>query len=75
MAVTKCPRVVRRLAISWGVAPLLCPGHEDDAARIQVGAAHVAALGLARSGDLVVATAGIAHAEGSTNLIRVIRIG
>ena len=75
VAVTKCSRVVRRLALSWGVAPLLHPGHDGDAARIHVGAAHVAALGLARFGDLVVATAGIAHAEGSTNLIRVVRVG
>ena len=74
VAVTACPRVVRRLALSWGVAPLLHASREDDEARIRVGAAHLAALGLARPGDLVVATAGVARAEGSTNLIRVVPI-
>ena len=74
VAVTACPRVVRRLALSWGVAPLLHASEDDDEARIRVGAAHVAARGLARPGDLVVATAGVAHAEGSTNLIRVVPV-
>jgi hypothetical protein len=32
------------------------------------------ALGWARLGDLVVATAGVARAQGSTNLIRVVPV-
>jgi pyruvate kinase len=75
VAVTACPRVVRRLALSWGVAPLLLARSGDgDEARVRVGAAHAVELGLARRGDLVVATAGVAHAEGSTNLIRVVQL-
>jgi len=75
LAVTSCPRVVRRLALSWGVQPLLYEAAgDDDSARIRFAAAHAMALGWARLGDLVVATAGVARAQGSTNLIRVVPV-
>jgi pyruvate kinase len=66
---------VRRLALSWGVQPLLYEAAgDDDSARIRFAAAHAVALGWARPGDLVVATAGVARAQGSTNLIRVVPV-
>ena len=74
LAVTSDPRVVRRLALCWGVQPLLYEGAGDDDARIRFAAAHAVSLGWARSGDLVVATAGVARAQGTTNLIRVVPV-
>jgi pyruvate kinase len=72
LAVTSSERVVRRLALSWGVTPVLHPGEDDDAARIRFGVQRAVALGWVRAGDLLVATSGVARSEGSTNLIRVV---
>jgi len=65
---------VRRLALCWGVQPLLYEAAGDDDARIRFAAAHAVSLGWAHSGDLVVATAGVARAQGTTNLIRVVPV-
>ena len=76
LAVTSFARVVRRLALSWGVTPLLGAGPGDgDEARIRFATARLLELGWARPGDLVVATTGVARAQGSTNLIRVVPVG
>jgi pyruvate kinase len=75
IAITSDSRVVRRLALSWGVQPLLYQGEgDDDRARVRFAAAHAVAHGWARPGDLMVEIAGVARAPGSTNLIRVVSV-
>jgi pyruvate kinase len=76
LALTSDPRVVRRLCLNWGVTPLLQPAAADsDRARIAFGLERARALGVVRPGDVVVATAGIAGAGGSTSQLRVVTVG
>jgi pyruvate kinase len=76
LAVTPSPRVVRRLALNWGVTPLAWEGPvasgDADEERVAFGLRSGAALGCLRPGDRVVVTAGISRAVGSTNRIRVV---
>ena len=76
LAITPDPGVVRRLCLNWGVTPLqVGPGAaDDDEARIAFGLERARALGRVRSGDLVVTTAGVARAVGTTSLIRVVQV-
>jgi pyruvate kinase len=76
LAMTSDESVVRRLCLNWGVTPLLVgAGDADgDAARIAFGLARARALGRVRPGDLVVTTAGVSRAVGTTNLIHVVKV-
>jgi pyruvate kinase len=76
IAATPSEETFRRLALTWGVMPLLTPAWEsvDEALAGAVGAAERA--GLVKQGDCLVATAGVpVNRTGSTNLIRVHRVG
>lgn len=73
-AITSNPTVVRRLAMNWGVTPLLCEDNSDDAARIEHALTHTRALGYVQKGDRVVVTAGISNQPGTTSSIRVISV-
>jgi pyruvate kinase len=75
LALTSDPRVVRRLCLNWGVTPLLQPASADsDHARIAFGLERARALGLVSPGDVVVTTAGVAGAVGSTSQLRVVTV-
>jgi pyruvate kinase len=68
-AVTSAPRVVRRLALNWGVTGLL-KGDGSDEEKTEYGLARAREL----CGDPqapIVVTAGISRESGSTNLVRV----
>ncbi|MBI4187247.1 MAG: pyruvate kinase [Chloroflexi bacterium] len=75
LAVTPSDKIVRRLSLAWGVLPVRKP---DTANLEQVfDLARVVALetGAAKSGDLLVVTAGIPLSfAGSTNLVKVHRV-
>jgi pyruvate kinase len=73
LAVTSSPRVQRRLMLEWGVTPLVHAAG-DDRERALFAVAQARERGLARAGDVVVATAGHAGAAGSTDLIRVVAV-
>lgn len=75
LAVTPVLATLRRLALVWGVEPVLMPSvrNTDE----MLGAASQAALqsGLAQPGDLIVITAGVPFGRpGHTNLLKVHRI-
>ena len=74
IAVTKDSFVARRLAMNWGVIPLLCPvdATESDQARTEFGCAQALELGYLDPGDTVVVTHGARPGMGGTDLIRVI---
>lgn len=76
LAVTSDPSVARRLCLNWGVTPLLIDAGaaEGDAARISFGLERARATGRVQPGDLVVTTAGVSRAVGTTSLIRVERV-
>ncbi len=71
VAVSPEPRVVRQLALAWGVVPLCCPPATDSAAVVADAARLVAEHGLAVSGDIIVITAGVQSGRsGATDLIQ-----
>jgi len=76
IAVTTKPYVVRKLALEWGVYPILAPACEstDEVLDNSIHASMEA--GFVEEGDLVVITAGIpVGLSGTTNLIKVHTIG
>ena len=72
LALTSVPAVVRRLALNWGVHGVLCSEESSDADKLGLGVLE-ARRKVAQQGDVIVVTAGISRASGSTNLVRVIR--
>ena len=72
LAVSSSERVVRRLALNWGVTALLYEGERDDDAMLAYAARRSRELGYIERGDLLVATVGVSRRTGSTNTIRVL---
>ena len=75
VAITPDERVARQLAVVWDVRPAVVPSYATIDEMIAVAAETVVAEGLARRGDLIAVTGGVAvHIAGSTNLIQVHRV-
>ncbi|MBW2426237.1 MAG: pyruvate kinase [Deltaproteobacteria bacterium] len=72
IAISSSPRVVRRLALNWGVTGAVYEGRGNDEAKVAFGVDVARRLGV-EPGDVLVVTAGISRASGSTNLVRVVR--
>jgi len=73
LAVSRSAQVVRRLALNWGVTGLLYEGDDDDQRKIDFGIERARQI-CARPGDVLVVTAGISRASGSTNLVRIVHV-
>ena len=74
LAITSSKRVVRRLAMNWGVLAIHYTAGGSDGDKIQFAMSRAEQLGYVRTGDLVILTAGSSHQAGSTNLIRVLTV-
>jgi pyruvate kinase len=75
VAVTPVPAVARQLALVWGVVPALIGPYDTIDRMIELAGAAVLGLGIAKVGDLVAVTGGVAvHVPGSTNLMQVHRL-
>lgn len=74
IAITSSIKVVRTLAMNWGVMPLLYDGESNDEAKIDFSIKKVKELGFARDGDNIIVTHGHGARAGGTNLIRVVAI-
>lgn len=75
LAITPSAAVVRRLALTWGVYPHQVPEPLTIDELFAQGARVSVETGMARSGDLIVITAGIPiGVPGSTNILNVKRI-
>jgi pyruvate kinase len=74
LAITESPQAARRLAMNWGVVPMLCPPGLADREKIAFAIASGRVRDLLRDGDLVVATAGYHQKPGATDQIRVITL-
>ena len=76
LAVTTTEEVMRKLAIEWGVYPVLAPESKTTDEVISNSVEASISSGFVKEGDLVVITAGIpVGLSGSTNLIKVQTIG
>jgi len=73
-AVTGNERVRRRLAMNWGVTPILYSGTGDDDDRIDFAVRHGRERGHLQPNDIVVATAGRSQMSGGTDMIQVRRV-
>jgi len=68
-------RVLRRLALVWGVVPLRVPPFEGADEMLRVASRALLESGYATPGDLVVVTAGLpTGGRGTTNLVKVHRV-
>jgi pyruvate kinase len=74
LAITESPLAARRLAMNWGVVPMLCPPELADRDKIAYAIAVARARAMLQDGDLVVATAGYHQQPGTTDQIRVITL-
>ncbi|MEX2468356.1 MAG: pyruvate kinase [Pseudohongiellaceae bacterium] len=76
LAVTDAVHVARRLALNWGVMPLLyeADAAQSDDARSAFGCSKGLELGYLAPGDTVVVTHGTRPGQGGTDLIRVVKV-
>lgn len=75
VAITPDERIARQLALVWDVRPAVVAAYSTIDEMIAAAAQTVRAAGLAKPGDLVAVTGGVAvHVAGSTNLIQVHRV-
>ena len=74
VAVTTSRDVVRRLALNWDVTATYYDGDPADDKKINAGIEWARSQGFVASGDVIVVTAGISNREGSTNMLRIVRV-
>lgn len=74
VALTPSEATCRRLALTWGVTPILVPKCETTDEMLSVIEDTVLSLGLGQQGDSVVVTGGIPLGEGRTNFLKVHRL-
>ncbi|MGI6491173.1 MAG: pyruvate kinase [Pelotomaculum sp.] len=72
IAVTPNEDVMRKLALTWGVKPLLTTHKNSTDEMMEVAVEAALRAGLVKGGDLIIFTAGVpAGVQGTTNLLRV----
>jgi len=72
IAVTPHALVMRKLALTWGIKPLLTAPKESTDEMMAVAVEVSLQAGLIKGGDLIIFTAGVpAGVQGTTNLLRV----
>jgi len=69
--ITPSEKVYRRLALQWGVIPILLPSVGDTDGLLLSGEAALRRAGHVKTGDRIVILAGQSHAAGATNLLKV----
>jgi pyruvate kinase len=72
LAMTPSEKVVRQLALVWGVCPILVPPTSDIDGMLEVSIEAALRTGLVSRGDVVAISAGVlTDKPGSTNLLQV----
>ncbi|TDJ63160.1 MAG: pyruvate kinase [Proteobacteria bacterium] len=74
LAISSSSRVVRRLAMNWGVMAIHYQGDGSDQDRLDFATRTARESGYARGGDIIIATTGSHQRAGSTDLIRVLTL-
>ncbi|MBK5255318.1 MAG: pyruvate kinase, partial [Vicinamibacteria bacterium] len=69
--VTPSEKVHRRLALHWGVIPMLLPRVSDADELLAAGEQALKSAGFVKGGDRLVILAGQSHTAGATNLLKV----
>lgn len=64
-----------RLALAWGITPLLISPLDDTKSLIDEGERIIVENGFVKENDLVIIVAGLARRSGATNLIKIHRVG
>ena len=75
LAISTSQKVVRKLAMNWGVIPILYEGEASDDAKILFASQIAKELGYAEVGDIAIAAHGRSEQAGGTDLIRVVTVG
>ena len=76
LGLTPQPEVARRLALAWGVHPLVCEGTFTMTETVAKATQLASRAGLAKRGEEIVVVAGVPFGKsGGTNSLRVARIG
>jgi pyruvate kinase len=76
IAATPNPKTLRRLALVWGVEPVLIEGFEDTDEMIHLTVEVACEAGIVSWGDVIVITAGIPFGgTGTTNFLKVHTVG
>ncbi len=68
-------KVYNKLSLVWGINPIIIPPIMDAKALFDEGESLVIEKGLLKKGDLVIVVTGLALKAGSTNLIKIHRLG
>lgn len=72
VAATPLETTYRRMALVWGVCPLLVPAYDSTDKMYEITTRSAVEAGLLKPGDVVVITAGVpAGGEGGTNMLKV----
>ena len=75
LAVTSSRKVARKLAMNWGVIPVLYEGKPDDDERISFAIDKAQQLSGATEGDIMIVTAGHSQQQaGGTDLVRAVTL-
>ncbi|MEO5761223.1 MAG: pyruvate kinase [Vicinamibacteria bacterium] len=69
--VTPSEKVHRRLALQWGVVPILLPREEGPEELLLAGERALKGSGLVKTGDRLIILAGQSHTAGATNMMKV----
>ena len=76
LGLTPQPEVARRLALAWGVHPLVCEGTFTMTETVAKATQLALRTGLAKRGEEIVVVAGVPFGKsGGTNSLRVARVG
>lgn len=68
-------QVYNMLSLVWGINPMLIPPIQDAEGLLEEGEKILVEKGLFKEGDLIIVVTGLALKKGSTNLIKIHRIG
>jgi len=74
LAITSSRTVARKLAMNWGVIPILYDGEPSDRERLSFAVKQAQARGYLKAGDIAVSTSGHTQHAGGTDLIRVVTL-
>jgi pyruvate kinase len=74
LAITSSTTVARKLAMNWGVIPILYDGEPSDRERLTFAVKQGQARGYLKAGDIAISTSGHTQHAGGTDLIRVVTV-
>jgi len=74
-AFTPCIKVYNRMSMMWGITPVCLPKFDDTERLITASEKLLVEKKLIRQNDVVVIVTGLAFTTGSTNLVKIHRVG